>query len=122
MVTEFKAAFPEFADADDSVITFWLEIAKDLVSERRLGGLYKRVLFLYVAHKMALHVQNEKAIAGGQAGFTDGGVAMTKKVGELSVTYRSNAAYENAGEFALTSYGRAYWDIVWLFGAGCKQL
>ena len=125
LIAEFRAAFPEFLDAESypgSAIQFWLEMAQAFFSEKRFGVLYKKVLLLFLAHKMALHGQNQKAVAGGNAGFTDGGAIASKSVGGASVSYQTNAAYDDAGEYALTQYGRALWAILRPFGIGCLQL
>lgn len=125
LIADFRATFPEFADlgaCPDSAVQFWLEIGQGFLSEYRLGEFYKKALLLFVAHKMALHVQNEKVVAAGNAGFTDGGVVASKSVGGASVSYHANTAFDDAGEYGLTHYGRALYSILKIFGIGVIQL
>lgn len=125
-VAEFRLAFPEFADESvypDSAITFWAELAEGLCAERIFKSLYKKALFLCVAHFITLAAQNVAGASGGGSAGSAGRVVASKAVGAVSISYdNANGTETNAGQWNATSYGRQYYALARLFGAGCVQL
>ena len=126
VIADFRAQFPEFANETtypDAQINFWASIAERMVNKCLWCDMYDFGVKLYVAHELTLAAQNLKASTTGGVPGTFGGVAQSKTVGSVSVSYDSNnTSYQNAGWWNLTNYGKQFWNLVLLFGAGCIQL
>ncbi len=126
VIADFRAEFPEFSDTavyPDAQITFWASVAERMVLLDIWCDMYDVGVKLYVAHEITLAAQNKKAAtAGGPPGLI-GGVPQSKTVGSVSVSYDSqNTSEKNAGWWNLTNYGKQFYHLVSLFGAGCIQL
>jgi hypothetical protein len=113
-IAQFRLAFPEFADTaryPTAQITFQatlvgLQFQKGPFTD----DVYSTMQSLYVAHLLAL---NPGA----------GGAVASKTVGSVSISYdTASSAYQNAGFFNQTNYGKQYWNLLMMFGAGCVQL
>ena len=117
----FRQAFPEFADASvypDAQISFWATLGSSQVSSQVFGTYYPQVLFLYVAHQLAL-----AGGVNGAGGSTGAGVVASKTVGSVSVSYdTTNPAERDAGWWNLTKYGKQYIRLIRIFGNGVIQL
>lgn len=124
---QFRKDFPEFADPvkyPDSQITFWGSVAEKLVSLDAWGiDMRPTGVELYVAHEITLAGQNSAAGANGGVPGSSGGIASSKTVGSVSVSYDSaNTSEKDAGWWNLTTYGKQYIRLARMFGAGCMQL
>lgn len=125
-IPAFRAAFPEFTDTavyPDAQITFWAALAEKQVLLSVWGTVYTQGVQLYVAHEITLAAQAVKAAASGGAPGTFGGVAASKAVGSVSVSYdQATTTEKDAGYWNLTLYGRQFYRLMKIFGAGCFQL
>ena len=122
----FRAAFPEFTDKTvypDTQIMFWAGLAEQLVLPCVWGTCYMQGVQLYVAHEITLAAQNAKTAGNGGMPGTSGCIANTKTVGSVTVGYDSVVTSEkNAGWWNLTNYGKQFFRLVQIFGAGAYQL
>lgn len=123
---QFRKNFPEFADTaryPDSQITFWGTLAETMVNKCRWGTIWSQGVQLYVAHEITLASSNAATgqnggVPGGQSGPT-----ASKAVGSVNVSYdTTSAAEKNAGWWNLTSYGKQFYRLMRMMGAGAVQL
>lgn len=122
----FRTAFPEFADEvtyPTPMIEMWAGLAVMQVRScvwKTATTLGQR---LYVAHELVLAAQNAKAAAVGGVPGVSGGIANTKTVGSVTVGYdTTSTAEKGAGFWNLTNYGKQFWNLCRIFGAGAIQL
>lgn len=119
-VTALRGHFPEFANTTayaEAVILFWYGIAEKQVIQDRWGDMYTHGLELATAHYVTLAKRN--AIKPGDAG----GVVSSKGVGDISVSYDSQAGTEKDGaQWNLTWYGREFLRLARMLGMGGMQL
>lgn len=122
----FRSAFPEFADTTkypNESITFWATIAETQVRKQAWCKLWTQGVMLYVAHEMVLANQNVKAAQVGGSPGQQGGIAQSKTVGSMSVTYDSaNSSEKDAGWWNLTTYGKQFIHLARIVGARAIQL
>ena len=123
---DFRSSFPEFSDTSaypDSQLDFWSSIAENQLISTVWGNIWAKAVMLYVAHEITLSAQNKvSATIGGPPGQS-GGVAASKTVGSVSVSYDQNTTREkDAGFWNLTNYGTQLFRLMKLYGAGCIQL
>lgn len=123
----FRMYFPELSNAPDDRVTFFMNIAKNSISATRWGGLYDEGLLNLTAHLLTMRFGkdgNGSPITSAPQGAT------SKTVGKLSkgLESRNSGLYANAGDYALTVYGRRYWELLQLIkptvlviggGSGC---
>ena len=124
--TAFRTAFPEFADEGkypDGMLDFWASIADTLMNETRWADLYIQGTYLFVAHSITLAAID---IANSEAGRAPGqvsGIITNKGVGDVSVGFDTHSvAYEKAGNYNLTRYGRDFWNLANIVGMGGEQV
>jgi hypothetical protein len=126
VIADFRTNFPEFASTTvfpDALITFWATLAEKIVNEDAFQDVYTQAVQLYVAHEITLAAQNQMQAATGGLPGQGGGIASAKTVGSVSVSYDPNSTTEkNAGWWNLTNYGKQFYRLTQLFGAGCIQL
>ncbi len=126
VIADFRAEFPEFASTaiyPDAQVTFWATIAEAQVVYDIWTDLYTFGVKLYVAHEITIAAQNVKAVAVGGSPGQAGGIANSKTVGAVSVSYDSATQSEkDAGWWNRTTYGQQFYRLVRVFGAGCVQL
>ncbi|MDR1979770.1 MAG: DUF4054 domain-containing protein [Synergistaceae bacterium] len=122
---EFREIFPEFSDVEkfsDARVEYWLSLGEMMIVRSRWGALYRHGIALYAAHNLSLEyaIQKEKSYGKGGGGPVTGG---SKTVGSVSKTESySTMAYEGAGNYAETEFGRQLWDLIKQFGAGGMQV
>lgn len=125
-IATFRANFPEFGDTvayPSSMIEFWAGLAMLQVRQCIWKRAWIQGVSLYVAHEITLASQNSKASGAGGAPGTFGGVPSSKTVGSVSVGYDSTDTSEkDAGWWNLTNYGKQFYRLVQIFGAGAIQL
>lgn len=109
MIERFKIWYPQFADKPDLIISMAYDFASNRIKENVWTNLYEEGFLALMAHIVYM-----------RTGAKDGNpietiplTATSKTVGKLSVGYTDQGAtnYANAGEFALSIYGRLYWDL-----------
>lgn len=125
-IPEFRSEFPEFKDTalyPTPMIQFWATLAEQQVLQKFWCGVWQTGVKLYVAHEITLAGQNVKTAANGGTPGQNSGIANNKTVGSVTVGYDSNTNTEkDAGYWNLTNYGKQFYRLVKMFGAGCIQL
>lgn len=125
-IPAFRTEFPEFSDTTvypTAQITFWAGVAEKMVLRNIWCDMWETGVKLYVAHEITLAAQNAKAGAIGGTPGSSGGIASSKTVGSVSVSYDSaNTSEKDAGWWNLTTYGKQFYRLVKMFGAGAIQL
>jgi len=127
-VQTFRESFPQFEVFPDARVEFYLRPARKQLNPERWEDLLPEGLGLFIAHHLTLEAEAQKA-KDGTGGISAAGGAIvaeaeSKSVGGVSksrsVTRAGNAATENplAGQWNLTIYGRQYWQLVQIVGAG----
>lgn len=109
MIAKFKIWYPQFADKPDEIISMAYDLANNRVKEGIWTNLYEEGFMALMAHIIYM-----------RTGGKDGGMievvpmqASSKSIGKISVGYTDQGAakYADAGEFALSIYGRHYFDL-----------
>lgn len=122
----FRTAFPEFADTTvypNSLINVWAGFAEAQVRQCVWKSQVTMGRRLFTAHFITVEAQNLKAAKVGGVPGTSGGIANTKTVGTVSVSYDTvSTAESNAGFWNLTTYGKAFIRFARMYGAGAIQL
>lgn len=125
-IPNFRTEFPEFSDTvvyPTPMIQFWADLAEIQVRECVWKRVWPTGVKLYVAHELVIAAQNVKAAQNGGAPGLSGGIANNKTVGSVTVGYDSQSTSEkNAGFYNLTTYGKQFYRLAMMFGAGCIQL
>lgn len=104
---DFNVFFPQFAgqQINDRVMATFINEANVCIQKERWQTQWEYAMGLYIAHYLTLYLQRLAAnpIASGQAK----GVATSKSVGDVSVSYDVSVATDPVwGDFNLTSYGQ----------------
>lgn len=126
----FRESFPQFTEElfPDGRVGFYLKLAAKQLSRERWGDIWEEGAHLYVAHFLTLEKAASRAKdgAGGMDAAAGAVVSRSKTVGGVSVSEsRAGAAATanlNAGHWNDTVYGKQYWQLVQLVGAGGVQL
>ncbi|WCM21364.1 DUF4054 domain-containing protein [Paraburkholderia bryophila] len=123
--TQFRLDFPEFADPvkyPDSLIQMWLTVAASLVNAVRWAELTNIGIELITAHHLTIAARDQNAAAVGGVPGVMTGPTSAKAVDKVSTSYDTGAAaLDNAGFWALTSYGIRYLSLARMMGAGGLQ-
>ncbi len=121
-----RTDFPEFESVikyPDTMINFWLKIADKMVLEERWDDMKDFGVELFTAHHITIAKADLNAEAVGGLSGQKLGAASSKSVGEVSVSYDTNASLEmGAGHWNLTTYGKQFIRLARMFGAGAVQL
>ena len=126
-VEKFRSDFPEFSDANiytNDSIQVWIDaIYIDNAFPPHRWGAWERLgEELYIAHHLALSKLSSLPGAGGIPGLGFSGIATSKSVNGVSVSYDTHLGVDgNMGEYALTLYGRRLWTLMMNAGAGPIQ-
>lgn len=126
-LASFRQAFPEFASDKypDGTVTYNLGFAARLLDEVRWGELYDDGVMFLTAHNLALSVP---ASASGSSGGGGGigvptGIVSSRSVGPISKSIDTSIGLQDgAGLYGATSYGRRYYQLLNMMGAGGIQL
>ena len=109
MIAKFKTWYPQFADKPTNIIDIAYDFASNRVKSNIWTNLYDEGFMALMAHIIYM-----------RTGAKDGNpietiplTATSKSVGKLSIGYSDQGAtnYANAGEYALSIYGRHYFDL-----------
>lgn len=122
----FRTQFPEFADKvkyPEPMISMWSTFASAMVNQRAWGTQYTLGVSLYTAHELVMASQNvDSSKVGGSPG-QQGGIAQTKTIGSVTVGYDAQTSNEkDAGYWNLSTYGKQFYRLCKIFGAGAIQL
>ena len=126
---KFRIAFPELADAPNERVLYFYELAQNSMSAPVWGKQYEEGILNLVAHMLVMKYGKD----GNGLPISDVQQEVTSKtVGKLSkgMSSRNSDIYAGAGDYALTVYGRRYWELLSLikptgrvygggFGLGC---
>jgi hypothetical protein len=122
----FRKSFPEFQDVNKyptPMITLWATFAEQQLNQCTWKSTWSMAVQLYVAHEITLEAQSAAAATTGGTPGSQGGIAASKTVGSVSVSYDSaNTAEKGAGYWNLTTYGKQFYRLSRMFGAGAIQL
>jgi len=122
----FRINFPEFANTatyPDGQLDLWATVAESLLPQDMWQDNYTLATNLYVAHELVIAQQNLRLASNGGPPGTFGGVAQSKAVGAVNVTYDSvGTSNKDASFWNLTVYGKQLYRLMLLFGAGSVQL
>jgi len=125
-IATFRAAFPAFADSSrypNAQITLFGTVAELMTNKDRWGDMWTFGVSLYVAHELTLEAQSTAAAQNGGVPGGQSGATASKAVGSVSVSYdTTSSAEKNAGWWNLTTYGKQYFRLLRMFGAGAVQL
>lgn len=125
-IQQFRAAFTEFGNTTkypDSLISFWANLATDMVPQSKWKNQWLMGVNLYIAHEVTLAAQSAQVAANGGTPGQNSGIANAKTVGSVNISYDSQANSEkNAGYWNLTVYGKQFIRLARIFGAGAIQL
>lgn len=119
----FKQHFPEFAEVDDGSILFWSGLAEGMVRREAWREMWLYGVELYTAHHLWLALADSQGKPQTGGGYIQGGAITAKSVDKVSVSFDvSQGAETNAGFWNETRYGRRFYRLLLLFGAGGRQL
>ncbi|MDC9598625.1 DUF4054 domain-containing protein [Xenorhabdus anantnagensis] len=100
-VTQFRTDFPQFTDTvkfPNNQIQFRLNLADKQLDENRLGDMFGYLVELMTAHYITLWAADSRSVAAGGTGGANSGVASSKSVDKVSVSYDTGATLNpNAG-------------------------
>lgn len=135
--TSFRADFPEFSSTPDypaSMLNYYNMLGSLLINKRRFGNpsptvstppnnMYDMALELFMAHHIVLERRAQIAAKnGGVPGESVSAIA-SKNTGPISVSYENAESLDkNAGHWNDTEYGKRFWKLIQLFGAGVIQV
>lgn len=110
---QFRMAWPELSAATDERVEFFHKLALNIMSASRWGNLFDEGILNLTAH---LLVKRYGRDGNGNPITAVPQAATSKTVGKLSKGLESNNSgiYTNAGDYALTPYGRRYWELLQL--------
>jgi Protein of unknown function (DUF4054) len=97
---EFKAMFPEITDYTDAYMTLWIQAAVNMVDPDRFGSQYDYAVGLLSAHFIT---SDDEALTSSQT------------VGQMTVQYSNG---EDNSHYNMTMYGRMYYRLMMVYGAG----
>lgn len=124
-LAEFRTimAGTPFADSaiyEDPLVEFWLEVAEMRHNADRWKSMLKKAICLYVAHELTLDAVSARAVAAGGIGGLRNGLIQSESGDSVSVSFDVTGASEGdqAGYFNSTLYGKRWYHLMRLFGAG----
>lgn len=125
-IPAFRTEFPEFVDPTvypTSQIQLWADVAEVQVRQCVWRTQWPLGVKLYVAHEITIASQNVKAAKVGGVPGTSGGIANSKTVGSVTVSYDASTTTEkDGGWWNRTTYGQQFIRLARMFGAGATQL
>lgn len=131
-VAGFRESFPQFAEAlfPDGRVAFHLSLAGKAMSEEKWEDLYEEGICLYAAHHLTLEAAAMKAAdgTGGMDAAAGPVTSQTKTVGSVSKSETrggaaaSGSANVNAGHWNDTVYGKQWWQLAMMVGAGAAHV
>jgi len=124
-IADFRAAFPEFDDTDDSLVSRAIDLALTFVDECTWGVRYALGWQYLAAHFLTIAIRQAEGDFSQSVGSPKEIVA-----GRVKVSFNTNTAYYNTADDALliqTSYGAMYLTMrnalvihIFSYGDGCN--
>lgn len=108
---QFRLYFPELSAATDDRVEFFFGLAQKSMDAKYWKGQYDEGILNLVAHMIVMRFgktgKGEPVTAVPQT-------ATSKTIGKLSkgMESKNSGIYANAGDYALTPYGRRYWELL----------
>ncbi len=131
-VAQFRANFAEFGSLalfPTGMVSFWLDVAYQLLNASRWGAQLDLAAQLYTAHNCVLEARmNAEAANGGIPGAQGSGLGVvnSKSVDKVSVGMDTGLVsamqQQFAGDYGLTVFGVRLWRLIRLFGSGPLQV
>lgn len=125
-IAAFREAFPQFADTTaypEARLVAASEFAEGMLSMERWGAQWSYATMLYLAHLLVITGPSGAGGGGGTNGGGVSGLATSKSVDKVSVSYDVAAVtYTGAGFWNLSRYGVELWMLIQMFGAGPIQV
>lgn len=122
----FRTNFPEFSDETrypTSTIDFYLSMADTLLDQDKFGDQFVYLAQLMTAHYVEVSSKRSRTAALGGVNTSGGGVATSKSVDKVSVSYDVTGIINpDAGFWNNTDYGREFFWWWSMFGAGGRQI
>ena len=94
-----KSYAPELSSNTDSMITLYIDLAKDNIAESVWGDKYDRAVTMLTCHYLTMR---------GRASSGAAGPVTSKKVGDLQISYASVQTWKDDATLATTEYGMIY--------------
>ena len=120
-VGTFRTVLPAFADPGQysgSAITYWLGVGMARFNPLVWGTNLNEGLLYFIAHNLALVALGSKS-----GGLNGSGIVSSKSVGPASISYDNNIGMiDGAGPYNLTIYGRQFYQLSQMVGAGGLQV
>jgi len=110
---QFRLAWPELSAATDERVMFFYGLAQNSMSASRWGKCYQEGILNLTAH---LLVMRFGPTGNGNPISNVPDQATSKTIGKLSkgVESKNSGNFAGAGDYALTPYGRRYWELLQL--------
>lgn len=112
-LSNFRIAFPELSEAPDERVLYFYKLAQNSMSATVWAKQYEEGILNLVAHMLTMKYGTN----GNGAPIVDVPQEVTSKtVGKLSkgMGSRNSDKYAGSGDYALTVYGRRYWELLML--------
>jgi hypothetical protein len=125
-VPAFRIQFPEFSSTEsypDPMVTSWLTVASRFVNQERWGDSTDFGIYLHAAHNLTIAAKNQQAVEFGGAPGQSAGAMTSKSAAGVSAGYDfASVKEEGAGWWNETSYGRQFYRLSQMMGAGPLQI
>lgn len=125
-IAQFRDKLPAFEDSNkypDSSVQFWLDVAVKMHNAERWGNMLDTGIVLYTAHHVVGDALAAMEGARGGAPGMRGGMIASESGADVSVSFDTTSASEkDAGHWNSTVYGRRWYRLSRLFGAGPVQV
>ena len=126
---QFKTFRPQFADIDDDVIQFYLDIAITEMSKRNWGSLSDYGVMLLASHNLSTDTTATALGVGGSLEIAAGAIAsVSKSAGGVSLSVSRGGAASNAsvdpaaGELNDSEDGKKWYRLSRKVGARVLQI
>lgn len=113
VLAQFRILFPEFDESDDERVKLFISLARNRINKAAWGKQYNEALLYLTAHLLAMRYGSN---GNGSPVTSTSQEVTSKSIGKISVGLSSSNsdAYVGAGDYALTPYGRYYWELLQL--------
>lgn len=125
-VQQFQTAFPAFSDSNkfpEAQVQFWLDFADQMHNADRWGGMLANGIMLYVAHHLSGDYMAMREAARGGAPGLRSNVISSEGGDNVNISFdTTSSSEEGAGHFNSTIYGKRWYALAQLHGAGPVQV
>ena len=125
-IEQFRLVFPAFTEDlyPDEAVNFRLILADKFFSEELWidSDVRDHAMGLFTAHYLSAYGSKD-AGGSGSGGGSGMGTVTSKSVDGASISYdTTSGAWQDAGFWNTTPYGRELWYLMSIFGAGAVQI